>query len=94
MDVEAFPYGTCLHIPELEEKYHCPITFMVVDTGGDFIGTVTSRIDIYTSNKTASEDETINGPLTLVHVVSGADTSTLENIKAVKNLSHYKRRRK
>lgn len=66
MDPKVFPYGTVLRIPELERKYGRPITFLVADDGEDFIGTGTSRIDICTANKDASEDNTINGTLTLV----------------------------
>lgn len=69
MDSTAFPYGTELCIPELEEKYGQQIVFKVVDTGGAFSGMGTSRIDICTANEAASEDGTINSSLTLVSQV-------------------------
>jgi peptidoglycan hydrolase-like protein with peptidoglycan-binding domain/3D (Asp-Asp-Asp) domain-containing protein len=65
MDSKAFPYGTQLRIPELEQKYGRPIDFRVVDTGGAFTGKGTSRIDICTANEKASLDSTINGSLHL-----------------------------
>jgi peptidoglycan hydrolase-like protein with peptidoglycan-binding domain len=66
MDSKAFPYGTKLRIPELEQKYGRPIEFRVVDTGGAFQGRGTGRIDICTANRKASLDPTINGKLTLI----------------------------
>ena len=63
MDPRAFRYGTRLRIAELERKYHRIIDFRVVDTGGDFYGRGTSRIDICTANYRASLDPTINGRL-------------------------------
>jgi peptidoglycan hydrolase-like protein with peptidoglycan-binding domain len=66
MDSNAFPYGTHLRIPELEQKYGRKIDFRAVDTGGAFKGKGTSRIDICTANRSASLDSTINGPLHLV----------------------------
>jgi len=65
MDPKAFPYGTVLRIPELEQKYGQAIKFEVVDTGGAFMGKGTSRIDICTANAKASLDATVNGPLHL-----------------------------
>lgn len=63
MDTNAFPYGQRLRIKELEAKYGKPIVFRVVDTGGAFKGTGTSRIDICTANAKASVDATLNGQL-------------------------------
>lgn len=36
MDLDAFPYGTVLCIPEIEEYYTREIQFRCVDTGGAF----------------------------------------------------------
>ena len=65
MDTKAFPYGTELSIKELDQKYGKHIKFLVVDTGGAFVGKGTSRIDICTANQSASLDPTINGKLTI-----------------------------
>lgn len=66
MDMNAFPYGTKLRIPELEKKYQRLLEFRVVDTGSAFQGKGTSRIDVCVINLSASYNATINGPLTLV----------------------------
>ncbi|MEZ0227157.1 MAG: hypothetical protein ACAI25_00910 [Planctomycetota bacterium] len=63
MDSKAFPYGTKLRIREFEQRYGRTIEFRVVDTGGAFKGTGTSRIDICVANRTASYDATVNGTL-------------------------------
>ena len=60
------PYGTRLHIPELEDRYGRPIEFRVVDTGGAFTGKGYSRIDICTASQRHSQDGAVNAPLTLV----------------------------
>lgn len=67
-DVHAFPYGTWLCIPELDAHFDMPIRFEVRDTGEAFVGKGTSRIDICTADKKASEDEAVNGELTLIVV--------------------------
>jgi hypothetical protein len=64
----SFAYGTKLRIPELEKKYGKKIEFRVVDTGGDFYGKGTSRIDICTRNEKTSLDSSVNGNLTLIPV--------------------------
>ena len=66
MDSTAFPYGTRLRIPELEQKYGRQIDFRVVDTGGAFRGRGTGRIDVCVANARASYDPTVNGTLHLV----------------------------
>jgi 3D (Asp-Asp-Asp) domain-containing protein len=66
MDTGAFPYGTELCIPEMEQKYGKQIVFKVVDTGGAFTGKGTTRIDICTASQHDASDGTINGSLTLV----------------------------
>ncbi len=70
MDTSAFTYGTKLRIPQLEQRYGKCIEFQVRDTGGRFRGTGTGRIDIATANNAASLDSTINGPLTLIPLIS------------------------
>jgi hypothetical protein len=65
MDVPAARYGTLLRIPEMESKYGVKIPFRVVDTGSAFKHKGRSRIDICTRDYDASNDATINGPLTL-----------------------------
>lgn len=66
MDPDAFPYGTCLRILELEERYGKPIRVCVVDTGQAFFGAGTTRIDICVRSKRATHNRTINSVLTLV----------------------------
>ena len=63
MDPKVFKYGTKIRIDELDRKYGKSIDFRVVDTGGAFYGKGTSRLDVCTANKAASEDGTINGTL-------------------------------
>lgn len=63
MDSSAFKYGTRLRIRELDAKYGRAIVFRVVDTGGAFRGKGRSRLDVCTSNRSASLDPTINGTL-------------------------------
>ncbi len=72
MDAGAFPYGTELCIPEFEAKYGRQIVFRVVDTGGDFVGQGTSRIDVCTRNRQYSEEAPPNGSLTLVSALQSA----------------------
>jgi hypothetical protein len=72
MDKKAAPYDTKLQIKELDQKYAAQlqklgkdhIDFRVRDTGGDFKGTGTSRMDIAVDNWTQSQDTTLNGQLT------------------------------
>lgn len=67
MDVPAARYGSMLRIPELEAQHGgIQIPFRVVDTGSAFRGRGRSRIDICTVNRHASNDSTVNGPLTLL----------------------------
>lgn len=50
MDKNAFPYGTILIIPEIDQKLRKKILFKVVDTGGAFVGRGTNRMDICVGN--------------------------------------------
>jgi hypothetical protein len=71
MDSKAFPYDSTLNCKQLDEQYadrlkqlgvdHIP--FKVVDTGGDFKNTGTSRIDICTRSRDDAHENTINGQL-------------------------------
>lgn len=66
MDKTAFPYGTVLRIPEIENKYKRYIEFRVVDTGSAFTSKGTSRIDICSASEKDSLDVVLNGPVTLM----------------------------
>lgn len=67
MDVNAFPYGTVLYIPSLNEKYKKIIPFQVVDTGGAFKNRGKTRLDICVANNTAAHLPEVNTTQTLIH---------------------------
>ena len=67
MDPHAFPYGAKLRIPEMDAHYGRAIPFRVVDTGGDFYGKGTTRIDVCSACDHML-DPLVNGTLTLVVV--------------------------
>jgi hypothetical protein len=80
MDTRVAPYGTQIHIEELDAQYrdqlaahgleHIP--FRIVDTGGAFRGRGTSRIDVCVGGRQYANDPTINGRLT-IDVVGNSD---------------------
>jgi 3D (Asp-Asp-Asp) domain-containing protein len=74
MDSKAFPYGQRLRIAELNKKYGQDIVFEVVDTGGDFVGKGTSRIDICVASQKDSTEPTVNGTLHIDAIASNAPT--------------------
>lgn len=60
MDIPAFPYGTMLCIPILDQKYKKQIVFRVVDSGDAFKGKGRTRADVCVSNRTESYDTALN----------------------------------
>lgn len=60
MDAKLFPYGTQLCIPSFNRRYGKQLVFRVVDTGSAFTGKGFARMDICTTDKTASESDFIN----------------------------------
>lgn len=66
MDKKAFPYGTKVCLPELEEQYSRAIPFRVVDTGGAFKSKGVSRIDICVRDRKSAIKKEVNRQATLV----------------------------
>lgn len=68
MDVNAFPYGTELSIPEIEAYYKMQIVFRVVDTGGAFKNKGTTRIDICVKDLQSAYHPMVNKELQIYRI--------------------------
>jgi len=65
----GLPYGTPLFIPALNAKYGKTIPFLVVDTGGAFVGKGLARMDICTADRKASVNPWVNREVDVVALV-------------------------